>query len=87
MPKLEAKDSSEKLQITVLTLAMTGGGFALLTLVFVFFLNPGAANEADRLQKRSDNRRALLSCRDRGKCEDHLKQQSQEIRFGLLTVV
>ena len=50
MPRTTAKDSGEKLQIAILTFAMTGGGFALLTLLLIF-LNRGAAEDANRMEK------------------------------------
>jgi type II secretory pathway component PulM len=51
MPNAVPKDSGEKLQIAILTLAMTAGGFALLTIIFVFFLNPSAEADLSRQQK------------------------------------
>lgn len=51
MPKIASKDSGEKLQIAILTLAMTAGGFAILTLLLVLFMNPNADAEAARLQR------------------------------------
>jgi hypothetical protein len=48
MARSDAKDSGEKLQIAILTLAMTGAGFALVTLIFVLFINPSASDRAAR---------------------------------------
>ncbi len=59
MPRTVAKDSGEKLQIAILTFAMTGGGFALLTLLLIF-LNRGAAEDANRMEKSYKDLTATL---------------------------
>ncbi len=52
MPKNSTtKDSSELLQIVTLTFAMTGGGFALLTLILKLFMSPGAEVEAKTAER------------------------------------
>lgn len=51
MAKKEAHAANEKLQIAVLTLAMTAGGFLLVTLGLVYYLNPQAKAEADRTEQ------------------------------------
>ncbi|HZN58920.1 MAG TPA: hypothetical protein VFD71_12645 [Planctomycetota bacterium] len=51
MAKTAAKENSETLQLVILTFAMTGGLFALLTGVLVLFLNVGAAEEAQQAEK------------------------------------
>jgi len=51
----------EKLQTAILTFLMTGGGFALVTLIFVLFLNPGKAGEVARVEKEYQDLTALLS--------------------------
>ena len=45
------KDSGEKFQIALLTLGMTAGGFALVSLVFVLFMNPSARNRAEAAER------------------------------------
>jgi hypothetical protein len=64
MPRASERESSEKLQISVLTFLMTGGGFALVTLVFVLLLNPSSRSEADDLSRRYKDLIALLSSPD-----------------------
>lgn len=60
MGKPSERDSSEKLQIAVLTFAMTGGGFALVTLVFILFLNPSSRSLADDLTRKYKELTTLL---------------------------
>lgn len=47
----DAKSSGEKLQIAILTLGMTAGGFALLTAILVLHMNPSAAERVENLGK------------------------------------
>lgn len=69
MPRTTSKDASEKLQITILTFAMTGGGFALLTLLLIFWLNPSAEQKALGLEAAYKNLKELL-----------LKQEMRDLR-------
>ncbi|HVR75568.1 MAG TPA: hypothetical protein VMT52_14630 [Planctomycetota bacterium] len=69
MSRTASKDSSEKLQITILTFAMTGGGFALLTLLLIFWLNPSAEQNAQALELEYRNLTQLL-----------LKQEMRDLR-------
>ena len=61
MAKPSERESGEKLQIAVLTFAMTAGGFALVTLVFALFFNPSARGQADDLTHRYKELVSLLS--------------------------
>ena len=51
----DAKSTGEKLQIAILTLGMTAGGFALLTAILVLHMNPSAAERVENLGKTRDN--------------------------------
>jgi len=51
MARESEKESSEKLQIVILTFGMTGAGFALLALILALFLNPSKAAQVDELKK------------------------------------
>lgn len=75
MSKAEERDSTEKLQITILTLAMTGGGFGILTLLFTFFLNPGLAEEATALRAEYDALTKLLQSQEMRELRANAKRQ------------
>lgn len=60
MARKSDKSNSEKMQIAVLTFAMTGGGFALLTLILVLFLNPRVDERLVRLKQTYKNLTDLL---------------------------
>jgi type II secretory pathway component PulM len=52
MARAGSKDSTgDKFQIISMTLAMTGGGFLLLTLLFALWWNPGARSDVEALKK------------------------------------
>src|SRR5262245_46921893 len=51
MSKQDARPSNEKLQIAILTLAMTAAGFLLVTLALAYYLNPQAKADADRTEQ------------------------------------
>jgi type II secretory pathway component PulM len=69
MPRATSKDSSEKLQIIILTFAMTGGAFALVTLLLVFWFNPSAEQRAQALEAEYKDLTQLL-----------LKQEMRDLR-------
>jgi hypothetical protein len=50
MARKSEKDTSEKLQIAMLTFGMTGAGFAILAVILALFLNPRAAARVDNLK-------------------------------------
>jgi hypothetical protein len=61
MAKPGAKDStSDKFQVATMTLGMTSGGFLLLTLIFVFWWNPGARSDVEVLKEQYTKLTALL---------------------------
>ena len=64
MARKAGKESNEKLQIAILTLAMTGGGFALLTMVLAFYLNPAAGEVTAAAQKEYKELVKLLESPD-----------------------
>ena len=61
MAKSSEKGMSEKFQVAMLTFAMTGGGFALVTLVLVLLLNPSAKATSEDSEKRYNDLVKLLS--------------------------
>jgi len=61
MTRSDDKNSGEKLQIAILTLAMTAGGFALVTLIFLLFMNPRAGVRAEEAEKDYKELAQLLS--------------------------
>ena len=58
------KDSGEKFQIALLTLGMTAGGFALVSLVFVLFMNPSARNRAEAAEREYKALATLLGSQE-----------------------
>lgn len=53
MARESGKQAGEKIQIAVLTFAMTAGGFALLTLALAMKLNPDSAERVTTLESKS----------------------------------
>ena len=61
MAKSSEKGMSEKFQVAMLTFAMTGGGFALVSLVLVLLLNPSAKATSEDSEKKYNELTKLLS--------------------------
>ena len=88
MPKAPNKDSSELLQIVTLTFAMTGGGFALLTLVLKLFLNPGAAADAQQAETSYGNlTKALLEPQNTELRRNAKRTEKQDLTQTLAEIV
>ena len=64
MAKTNSPESSEKLQIAILTFFMTAGGFLLLTLVFAFFLNDSKQSDMKLAERRYSDLTKLLAQED-----------------------
>ena len=64
MARSGEKDSGEKLQIAILTLAMTAGGFALVTLIFVLFVNPSARERATKAEGEYEELTKMLGSQE-----------------------
>ena len=60
MAKSDAGKNGEWIQILILTLAMTGGGFLLLFLVLSLFILPGKQADVDAEMRRYDKLASLL---------------------------
>ena len=88
MARKSNKNTGEKTQIAVLTFAMTGGGFALLTLVLVLFLNPRAERRVAAWQQEYKNLTELLKTTDmknlRAQAE---REKGQDINKDLRDVI
>src|SRR5262245_23125605 len=70
MAKTKARDGGgETLQIVILTLFMTGGGFALISLVLALFLVPARANEVDKQIKDATSLAELLAQKNNPKTQ------------------
>ena len=61
MAKSSEKGMSEKFQVAMLTFAMTGGGFALVTLALAVFHNPSAKATSEDAERRYNDLTKLLS--------------------------
>lgn len=74
MAKTDSSESSETLQIAILTFFMTAGGFLILTLVFTFWFNPEAGARLEAAEKTYQDLAKLLSQEEMRR----LRQQDRE---------
>lgn len=88
MPRVAPQESSELLQIVTLTLAMTGAAFAILTLVFKLFLNPGAENDAAQAEKGyAELTRTLLDPTNKELRANAKRSEGQDLTKTLAEIV
>jgi hypothetical protein len=88
MARISEKQEGERIQIAILTLGMTGGGFALLTVVLSFFMNPAATERIDGLKTQSAGLVKLLQSDETKRLRAQAKlNKEQENSKGLREII
>ncbi len=78
MANTNSPESSEKLQIAILTFFMTAGGFLILTLVFAFYLNDSKQSDMKGAERTYSDLTKLLAQEDMRRLRQQDKISSEK---------